>query len=92
MDGVELLKYINKICEHYIECEKCPLMNACSRSVYCLTKHPENAIEAVELWKEEHPPKTRQSELLKIFPDVKPLKQRVRDFVQTVKGNTGLRR
>ena len=32
--------------------------------------HPEKAVEIVEQWAKEHPRKTRQNELLKMFPNV----------------------
>lgn len=32
-------------------------------------EHPEKVVEIVEKWAAEHPPKTRQSEFLKMFPD-----------------------
>ena len=36
---------------------------------YCFD-NPEKAVEIVEKWSAEHPVKTRQSEFLKMFPDV----------------------
>ncbi len=35
-----------------------------------INAHPEKAVEIVERWSKDHPRKTRQSELLKLFPRV----------------------
>lgn len=70
MDAVELLKGINRICEHYLSCDDgCPLKVWCNKCLYLLSENPEEVIEAVEKWSAEHPIKTRQSEFLKMFPN-----------------------
>lgn len=52
----------------------CPLLVAArkvGKGCYGYTKsHPAEAVEIVERWAKEHPKKTRQSKLLKVFPRV----------------------
>lgn len=43
-------------------------------------EHPEEAIAIVEKWAEEHPPKTRQSEFLKLIPNADVDKDGVLDI------------
>lgn len=58
-----------------IECTDCPLSwqkNGMSESMRCTTfeaNYPEKAIEIVQKWSDENPPKTYLTELLKIFPN-----------------------
>lgn len=66
---------VARVCEHNISnCEKCPLSHCgndtglgCSRFI---KKHTDKANEIILKWIKEHPIKTRQSELLKAFPNV----------------------
>ena len=73
MDAVKFLKERERACNEYIankKCGDCPLATA-NRSCNSLIKeHPEKAVEAVEKWSAEHPIKTRQSETLKLFPNI----------------------
>ena len=61
----------NGLCE--IKCSNCPLCsNNNGEGLSCLTfemYYPEKAIEAVQRWSDEHPPKTYLSELLKHYPN-----------------------
>ena len=70
MDAVVVLKTIARMCNSYGRCSAgCPLKGIC---VVCRDEdetHPELIIAAVEKWRKEHPAKTRQSEILKIFPN-----------------------
>lgn len=71
MDAVKLFKEMNRICEHYSNCDGgCPLKVWCYKDLYLLSENPEEVIETVEKWSAEHPKKTRQSEFLKMFPNV----------------------
>lgn len=66
MDAVEFFKEAKRMCR-VIDCEKCPF-----RGEECGLIGADNfeeRIAAVEKWAEEHPPKTRQSEFLKMFPN-----------------------
>lgn len=64
-----------RMCDTIGDCDECPL-NGLKVVIPCqLTKaslelaNPEKEVEIVKEWAKEHPVKTRQSELLKIFPD-----------------------
>lgn len=80
MDAVEFLEKHNRMCGALgDECTDkdgtlCPLLVAArkvGKGCYGYTKsHPAEAVEIVERWAKEHPRKTRQSELLKLFPRV----------------------
>ena len=66
MDAVEFLKARRKLCDDNVCGESCPLFYCCDDDV------EDNRIRqvlAVEKWTKEHPVKTRQSELLKLFPE-----------------------
>lgn len=78
MGAVEFLEKRNRMCGALgDECTDkdgtlCPLLVAArkvGKGCYGYTKsHPAEAVEIVERWAKEHPRKTRQSELLKLFP------------------------
>ena len=77
MDALEFIKQKARMCNTYPDCKGCPIYNEGVRSYgdkyrlcdYFFDKNPEEAISIVEQWAEKHPPKTRQSEFLKIFPN-----------------------
>ena len=62
----------NGLCK--IKCSNCPLCsNNNGEGLSCPDfemYYPEKAIEAVQRWSDEHPPKTYLSELLKHYPNV----------------------
>ena len=75
MDAVEFLKEKERMCKSLnCGCSKCGIdalehgRGACRGVVKRL---PEESVEIVERWAKEHPRKTRQSELLKIFPNAR---------------------
>lgn len=73
MDAVEFLKATKRMCEANIKtCQGCPLFDSdggCSFTI--ITEGNENiAVDIVERWAKEHPVKTRQSEFLKMYPNV----------------------
>lgn len=80
MDAVEFLEKRNRMCGALgDECTDkdgtlCPLLVAArkvGKGCYGYTKsHPAEAVAIVEQWAKEHPRKTRQNELLKLFPRV----------------------
>ena len=43
-------------------------MGAGDVCIYYMRQHPQEVVESVERWGKEHPLKTRQSEVLKMFP------------------------
>lgn len=74
MDAVEFFKTVNRICKNQSGCEKCTI----SKNGMCMigfdddsTKSIEETVSKVEQWAKDHHVKTRQSELLKMFPNAK---------------------
>ncbi len=71
MDVVEFIKTRSRMCRVYDDCADCPLDFFCEEEYQkqdfgdCAVK----AVRTVEQWAKEHPVKTRQSEMLKLFPD-----------------------
>ena len=78
MDAVEYLKEkarMTQLCK--IGCSNCEL-SSLKHSGYndCLVfelANPEEAVAIIEKWSAEHPAKTRQSEFLKMYPNVERL-------------------
>lgn len=78
MDAVKFIKEKKRMCDLYVNAIGC---TCCLLSVYnnetaekCkhyIFNKPEEAVAAVEKWSSEHPIKTRQSEFLKMFPNVR---------------------
>ena len=68
MDAVEYVKQRKRMCDYYANCGDCPAVQyeECSSLNGIL-----NLVPIVEKWAKEHPVKTRQSELLKLFPNTK---------------------
>lgn len=66
MDAVEYVKQRERMCEYYGSCDKC----LANKVMGCaaLAKISQ-MVPIVEQWAKEHPAKTRQSELLKLFPE-----------------------
>ena len=77
MDAVEFFKTVNRLCENQ-SCRECPV---CKEGVCMvmnmvridggLVESIEETVSKVEQWAKGHPVKTRQSELLKLFPNTK---------------------
>ena len=80
MDAVEFLKEKDRMCRTILivggfvgRCDECEIGKRRASGQTCdkyIVKHPEEAVAIVERWAKEHPRKTRQSELLKLFPRV----------------------
>jgi hypothetical protein len=72
MDAVEFFEERDRMCRFLrLECKKCGIDALGRDSVGCfgaIRKYPAEAVEIVERWAKEHPKKTRQSKLLKLFP------------------------
>lgn len=64
-----------RLCRTVITCDNCPMCatrNGINSSCDdLLIKNPDKANEIILKWCEEHPIKTRQSEFLKMFPNVR---------------------
>ena len=72
MDAIEFIKARNRICkqQNYSCRSACPLKDhACGLSTFNTDEEIKTMIEVVEKWAAEHPAKTRQSDLLKLFPE-----------------------
>lgn len=85
MAAVEYLKARARMtCRCIINCSECGLSAINNhRGVECKIiedVHPEEAVAIIQKWDEEHPAKTRQSEFLKMFPDVKLLNNEIIDI------------
>lgn len=75
MDAVEYLKMRRRMCESNPKsCVNCPLsLNNNGLAMACNNfekNHTGQAVTIVEKWAAEHPIKTRQSELMKLFPNL----------------------
>lgn len=72
MDAFEFAKQRRRMCKALRDnCSDCKLFKySCYFGAHHATDEDDKRIiEAVEQWVKEHPEKTRQSELLKMFPD-----------------------
>ena len=67
MDTVEFLNEGTRMCNNYEACVGCPMEET---DDCCMANmNLKQMISIVEQWAKEHPVKTRQSELLKLFPE-----------------------
>ena len=73
MDAVEFCKTVNRLCKNQ-SCKECPV---CTNDMRCMVGFDDDSIKSidetvskVEQWAKDHQIKTRQSEFLKMFPDV----------------------
>lgn len=78
MDAVEYAKAFRRMCFAHENCFDCELQRACfalakgqpSKSPEEYDRAIEMRVKSVEAWAEEHPIITRQSLLLKVFPNL----------------------
>ena len=69
MDAVKYLKERKRMCDSYNNrCDGCGFGDA-PQCNHTEDDNPEKAVAIVEKWSKDHPKKTRQSELLKMFPN-----------------------
>ena len=69
MDAVKFVMSMSRICQNN-NCGNCALSSFCGKACYGRTKEDaEKAMTIVEEWMKAHSVKTRQSELLKMFPN-----------------------
>lgn len=72
MDALKFLEECARMCNSIKECSSCPAYGKnCYITSVLDSRDKEPLVLAVEKWSKEHPIKTRQSEFLKMFPDVK---------------------
>lgn len=70
MDALEFVKERKRMCNSFKMCLSCPLSNDhCMIGDTDSEDDDKQIIAAVEKWSKEHPAKTRQSEMLKLFPN-----------------------
>ena len=72
MDAVEFLRERRRMCNAQDDCGTCPIGIVCDDYFVNHNYSQEKAsgmVSTVEQWAKEHPVKTRQSELLKHFPE-----------------------
>lgn len=70
MDAVEFLRAKDRICGDS-KCETCMLKAECFDYYYLSTHYWDEMVATVEHWVRDNPERTRQTELLKMFPDCK---------------------
>lgn len=63
MDAVEFLNKYNRMCKYYEGCTGCPIQ------AFCFDTVPEEMINAVEKWAEDHPQKTMMQDFFEKFPN-----------------------
>ena len=74
MDAVKFLKEALRMCESYTNCTDCVLEQKgavvpCNCFITSIeTEALDKLVAIIEKWTKEHPIKTRQSEMLKMFP------------------------
>ncbi len=59
-----------RMCKSQEDCTKCPIAKNISTCHLLIEKHPEKSNEIILNWCEEHPIKTRQSEIQKTIPNL----------------------
>lgn len=80
MDAVEFFQTVNRLCKNR-SCAGCPICKKGMIKDMCMVRRTvmlgdasvesiEEMISIVEQWAKDHPVKTRQSEFLKMFPNV----------------------
>lgn len=68
MDAVKYLREQARMCAEYALCKGCPIGHGTCREMEA--QEPEKIVAIVEEWAKEHPVETRQSRLLKEYPNV----------------------
>ena len=74
MDAVEFFKTVNRLCKNQSCCNGCPIRKNGMCMAGCgvvLVENIEEAVSKVKQWAKDNPVKTRQSEILKLFPNMK---------------------
>lgn len=70
MDALEFFRERKRMCNLCKHCEGCPLERAgCGLGTSASDEEYEKIIAIVEQWSKENPSKTRQTELLNMFPE-----------------------
>ena len=69
MDAVIYIKAWKRMCKTFSACDKC-LLHVKEGCMAEIPEEAERAVSIVEQWAKVHPIRTRQSEFLRMFPDV----------------------
>lgn len=64
---IDYLAELERMCDAQEKCERCPLDDCCSGDALWV-KNPKQAIEIVQKWSDEHPPKTYMEDFFEKFP------------------------
>lgn len=75
MDAVKYLRELARMCAKYALCNGCPIGHGGCKIMEA--QEPEKIVAIVEKWAKEHPVETRQSRLLKEFPNAIRTAERV---------------
>ena len=74
MDAVKFIREYDRMCDSFNgNCAGCEINKHLHGEMWCkayIRQHPEEVVAIVEKRSKEHPRKTRQNELLKLFPRV----------------------
>ena len=75
MDAVKFIKEKKRMCNSYSQCSECSVgpMSKIDCDAY-LNSNVEEVVSIVEKWSSENRVRTRQTEFLKLFPNVKKRK------------------
>lgn len=65
---IDYLAELERMCDAQEKCERCPLDDCCSGDALWV-KSPKQAIEIVQKWSDEHPPKTYMQDFFEKFPN-----------------------
>lgn len=89
MDAVRYLKESERRCDSFDDrCTGCEIKSA-KNGMTCgayIKKYPEQAVDIVEKWSEEHPQETYLTKLLKHFPNVELNSNGIPTFCPSVLG------
>ena len=72
MDAVEFIRERNRMCDCSLDCAACPAgRTPCGLNGGPSVESVEKLVQIVEEWAKAHPPKTRQSEFLRQWPEAR---------------------
>lgn len=90
MDAIKFVKEKTRMCNS-MTCGDCPVsQNNSGERCTCsdlLHDHTEKYVAIIERWSKEHPENTRESKLLKLFPNAKMLSEGTLDICPALVDN-----
>ena len=69
MDAIDFIREKRRMCRLISDCHACPLFKHCDNLEDDNYEIAKEAVEIVEEWSISHPRKTRQTEILKLYPN-----------------------